>query len=60
LRDLFTVNGKVEIFPQKGGWMFVREPMEYTEKTKHLAEHGLVAISAILLSKGNIISSIWD
>lgn len=46
MRSLFTVTGEVEIFPQEGGWMFVRVPKGYTEETRHMAERGLVAITA--------------
>ncbi len=46
MRSVFTVSGKVERFPQEGGWIFVRVPKRYTEETKHLAERGLVSITA--------------
>lgn len=44
----FGVTGRVEIFPQQGGWVYVRVPKEYTEITKGLADRGLVAITATL------------
>jgi predicted pyridoxine 5'-phosphate oxidase superfamily flavin-nucleotide-binding protein len=42
----FPVKGKVEIFPQEGGWVFVRVPDQYTEMTRGHADRGLVAITA--------------
>jgi hypothetical protein len=44
----FPVIGTVELFPQKGGWTYVRVPIEYSERTKELADRGLVAITATL------------
>ncbi len=46
MNSALTVKGKVEIFPQLGGWVFVRVPKKYTEMTRHWAERGLVAITA--------------
>lgn len=43
--EIFPVNGKVELFPQKGDWHFVRVPTTYTEMTRDLSERGLVAIT---------------
>jgi hypothetical protein len=42
----FPVHGKVELFPQKGGWFFVRVPKQYSDLTKDLSDRGLVAITA--------------
>ncbi|HYD34749.1 MAG TPA: DUF1905 domain-containing protein [Vitreimonas sp.] len=44
--EVFTVKGEIELFPQKGGWFFVRVPKKYTELTKDVADRGLVAITA--------------
>jgi hypothetical protein len=44
--DIFPVSGTVELFPQKGGWFYVRVPKKYTEMTKDVADRGLVAIAA--------------
>lgn len=44
--EVFPVNGKVELFPQKGGWYFVRVPKKFTEITQDLSDRGLVAIIA--------------
>lgn len=44
--EKFTEKGKVEIFPQKGGWYFVRVPKEYTQMSKGMADRGLVPITA--------------
>lgn len=45
-KEVFQVSGTVELFPQKGGWYYVRVPKKYTEQTKDLADRGLVAITA--------------
>ncbi len=42
----FELKGTVEVFPQQGGWYFIRVPRKYTELTKDLADRGLVAITA--------------
>lgn len=52
--DVFTVTGTVEIFPQKGGWHFVRVPKRHSETTQLLADRGLVAINATVGAKS------WD
>ena len=44
--ERFVVQGKVEIFPQKGGWTYLALPDKYTEMTKELADRGLIAIMA--------------
>lgn len=44
--DEFQITGSVEIFPQKGGWTFVRVPEIYTEMSKDYAVRGLVPITA--------------
>ncbi len=54
MRSIFIVSGKVERFPEEGGWMFMRVPKRYTEETKHLAERGLVAVTATAGNKS------WD
>ena len=46
--EVFPVKGKVELFPQKGGWFFVRVPKKYTDLTKDLSDRGLVAIIVTL------------
>ncbi len=48
MSEVFVVKSKVEIFPQKGGWVFVRVPKKYTEMTKQVADRGLVAITAAI------------
>ncbi len=42
----FLVEGVVELFPQEGGWIYVRVPEHYTEMTRDRADRGLVAIVA--------------
>jgi len=38
----YTVQGKVELFPQEGGWYFVRVPLKITEELKSKADRGLI------------------
>jgi hypothetical protein len=38
--------GLVELFPQKGGWVFVRIPIELTEPLKKFANRGIIPIKA--------------
>jgi hypothetical protein len=42
----FTEKAIVELFPQKGGWHYVRVPEQYTRMSKEMAERGLVPITA--------------
>ena len=44
--EKFELEGAVEIFPQEGGWVYIRVPERYTEITEELADRGLVAITA--------------
>ncbi len=44
--EIFKIGGVVELFPQQGGWFYLRIPKKYTEMTKDLADRGLVAITA--------------
>jgi hypothetical protein len=46
MNDNFKVNNKVEIFPQKGGWHFIRVPKSMTTKLAHKADRGVIAINA--------------
>ena len=46
LTEKFSLSGNVEIFPGKGGWVYVRVPKRYTRMTRGLADRGLVAITA--------------
>ncbi|MGH7453551.1 MAG: DUF1905 domain-containing protein [bacterium] len=48
MSESFNIKSKAEIFPQKGGWVFVRVPKKYTEVFKSLADRGLVAITVTL------------
>ncbi len=45
---VYTEKAIVEIFPQKGGWTFVRVPVKYSHMFQDIAskERGLVAITA--------------
>lgn len=42
----FIIKGNVELFPQKGGWYFVRAPKLITDMIKGSTERGLFAIVA--------------
>lgn len=42
----FIEKTKVELFPQKGGWYYVRVPKFYTEMSRDRADRGLVPIYA--------------
>lgn len=44
----YKVTGAVELFPQAGGWYYVKVPQQHTEITKPLADRGLVAITVTL------------
>lgn len=51
---VFKIKGKIELFPQKGGWFYVRVPVMITEKLSDRATRGLIPITATLGS------SVWD
>lgn len=44
--EVYSTRGKVEIFPQKGGWVFIRIPKTITTKLLHRADRGLIPIKA--------------
>jgi len=44
--EVYSTSGKVEIFPQKGGWVFIRIPKTITTKLLHRADRGLIPIKA--------------
>lgn len=54
MKKTFKVIGKVELFPQKGGWHFIRVPKPMTVKLAHKADRGVIAISA------TVGKSTWD
>lgn len=43
--QVYSVQGKVERFPQKGGWYFVRVSKKITDELQPYADRGLVAIT---------------
>jgi len=43
---MYETTGEVEIFPQEGGWVYVRVPLTITEGLLHLADRGLIPIVA--------------
>lgn len=51
---IFEIEGQVELFPQKGGWVYVRVPIGITEKLLHRAKRGLIPVSA------SVGSTSWD
>lgn len=42
----YKSKGTVEIFPQKGGWVYLRVPNEITKGLQHKATRGLIPIQA--------------
>ena len=42
----YKTEGKVEIFPQKGGWVYIRIPLAITKRLLFRAERGLIPIKA--------------
>lgn len=42
----YTVTGRVERFPQEGGWWYVAVPTSITEELEGLADRGLIAVQA--------------
>ena len=52
--ETFSFIGTVEIFPQKGGWHFIRVPKSMTETLLHKADRGVIAITA------TVRESTWD
>lgn len=48
MNETFRVINKVEIFPQKGGWYFIRIPKSITRKLADKADRGLIAVNATI------------
>lgn len=44
--EIYKTKGEVEIFPQKGGWHYVRVSTMITEKLLHESQRGLIPIRA--------------
>ena len=44
----FPVSGEVKIFPVDKPWVYIKVPKKHTDVTKHLADRGLVAITATI------------
>jgi len=42
----YQIRGTVELFPQKGGWYFIRIPLSVTEKMLYRADRGLIPVNA--------------
>lgn len=45
---IHTIQGRVELFPQEGGWYYVAVPKKYTEMYAEFADRGLIPITATL------------
>ena len=41
-----TFNAKVELFEREKGWYYVSVPMEFSKPFEHLADRGLIAVTA--------------
>jgi len=52
--NVYQAEEEVRIFPQKGGWVYVSIPIEFTERLNHLADRGLIPVRATV---GN---TSWD
>lgn len=42
----YVVTAKVELFPQEGGWFFIRVPNEISDQLQRFANRGLIPIEA--------------
>ena len=48
MTNKFEIRGEIELFPQKGGWHYVRVPIDFTDAAKGLGMRGLIPISVTL------------
>lgn len=46
--EIYEFNSKVELFPQDKGWHYVSVPANLSEPFEHLADRGLIAITATI------------
>lgn len=44
--ETYSTRGKVELFPQKGGWTYIRVPKKITKELLFAAQRGLIPITA--------------
>lgn len=44
----YTIDGRVQQFPQAGGWYYVAVPQRYTEIFQTLTVRGLIAVHAVV------------
>lgn len=44
----YRFGGVVELFPQQGGWHYVRVPFDLTDELGHLADRAVIAVHARL------------
>ena len=42
----YRFGGVVELFPQEGGWHYVRVPLALTDQLGHLADRAVIAVHA--------------
>jgi hypothetical protein len=48
----YSIEGRVKIFPQKGGWHYVAAPAGLARSFKARADRGLVAVTAFVGKTG--------
>ena len=48
MTDKFEITGDIDLFPHKGGWHFVRVPIDFAEAAEGLGTRGLIPISITL------------
>jgi hypothetical protein len=44
--EKYNTKGEVELFPQKGGWYYIRIPLSITKNLLYRANRGVIAIKA--------------
>lgn len=44
----YIIDGRVQQFPQAGGWYYVAVPQRYTEVLQPLTVRGLIAVHAVV------------
>lgn len=47
-KEAFEFSGPLELFPQQGGWHYVRAPKKISEPLLPFADRGLIAIEATI------------
>ena len=44
----YIINGRVQQFPQAGGWYYIAVPQRYTKMLQPLTVRGLIAVHAVV------------